>query len=207
MKSKKIRSVRQLLLAACLAFLPSVSLSAAQQDPALPPPGTPRAALILPPRNFYDPEFFAVRDALSAAGVRVRIFCNAEGDAVGSQGGKVRPDAPLAELRPAEFDLVCVIGGTGTLNYLYHDEALGEKLREARDQGKRVAGICAGATTLAKFGVLSGRTATGANRGVFVRAGVAYSFEKVVVDGPFITAQGDYHDLFAAALVRELTGG
>ncbi|NLJ46989.1 MAG: DJ-1/PfpI family protein [Treponema sp.] len=170
------------------------------------PSGGRKAALVLPPTNFYDPEFFVVRDALSAAGVEVRIYCNAEGEAVGAQGGRVQPDAPLGELRPGDFDLVCVIGGTGTLNYLYHDESLGEKLREARDLGKRLAGICAGATTLAKFGVLTGRTATGYNRGVFIRAGVIYSFEKVVVDGPFITAQGDYHDLFAEALVRELTG-
>ena len=207
MKHKIVPSIHLPSLVALLVLIVAFPRAAPGQNSASPALRTTTAALILPPRNFYDPEFFTVRDALSAAGVRVRIFCDAEEDAVGSQGGKVRPDAPLAELRPAEFDLVCVIGGTGTLNYLYHDEALGEKLREARDQGKWVAGICAGATTLAKFGVLSGCTATGYNRGVFVRAGVTYSFEKVVVDGLFITAQGDYHDLFAAALVRELTGG
>ena len=206
MEIKSIRYGRLLSLVVLLALFFAFPRAAAGQNAVPRASEPPTAALILPPRNFYDPEFFTVRDALTAAGVRVRIFCDAEVDAVGSQGGRIRPDAPLLDFQPVEFDLVCVIGGTGTLNYLYHDEALGAKLREARDLGKRVAGICAGATTLAKFGVLSGYTATGYNRGVFVRAGAAYSMEKVVVDGLFITAQGDYHDLFAAALVRELTG-
>ena len=66
-------------------------------------------------------------------------------------------------------------------------------MREAADQGKVVAAICAGPGILAHAGVMKGKRATayrGGPSSALKENGATYTGKKVEVDGKFITGNG-----------------
>jgi putative intracellular protease/amidase len=78
-------------------------------------------------------------------------------------------------------------------------------------QGKKVAGICGGASLLAGLGILKGKRCTGMASGrnpgrpsyqYFSEAN--FLDEHVVVDGNIITAQGQAYVEFAVELARQM---
>ena len=78
--------------------------------------------------------------------------------------------------------------------------------------GGKVAGICGGAVLLAALGFLDGRRCTGLTSGVFEVDDSYPHYEKtllvndehVVVDGPFITGQGQAYAEFAVEIARQM---
>jgi len=108
-----------------------------------------------------------------------------------SGGVTVRPDAGLAALR--EADLV-IAPGTETPEAPV-PPSIAQALRQAHGNGTKIAGLCAGAFTLAGAGLLDGRRAT-THWALTDRLAVAYPAVSVVngplwiEDGPLWTSAG-----------------
>lgn len=56
--------------------------------------------------------------------------------------------------------LFLLLGGSGTIDYLWDNQELSNCIPEAHKQAILISGICAGAVSMANTGLLSGREAT-----------------------------------------------
>jgi len=118
-------------------------------------------------------------------------------------------DQAIHEVDPGTIDLFVLPGGDPAP--LVNNQELKRFLEELLYRGKKIGGICGGASLLAGLGLLKGKRCTGMGSGV-VRdtpnhpyyAEATISTEQVVVDGNIITAQGQAYVEFAVELARQL---
>ena len=107
---------------------------------------------------------------------------------------RVTPDVTVDKVNVSEFDVVVVVGGPGSPQYLWKNTAVLSAVRDAYEQGKVVGGICMSAAVLANAGVLEGKRATVFATDETLQAledgGAEYVSEDVVVDGMVVTAEG-----------------
>lgn len=126
------------------------------------------------------------------------------------EGQRFLIDMTLDELNTSEIDLLVIPGGNPTP--LRNNHMLKQCIQKIIDNGSKVAGICGGSELLASCGFLDGRRCTGEATGV-EKEDESYPFynkatlsdEFVVIDGPFITAQGQAFAEFAVELGK-ITG-
>lgn len=118
-------------------------------------------------------------------------------------------DFKLDEISPSDVKLFIIPGGN-PIPYLENKE-LFEFILEASNQGAVIAGICGGADILVSFGLLEGKSCTGnahdpSNPQSLKNnyAKTNYSEEGVVVDGNFVTAQGEAFVEFASMLPKQI---
>lgn len=177
MKTPTSLAMATMLTAGALAFLPS----ALHAEQATPKP----VLLVLANRDFYAPDYFPLRAALSAEGIPVRVAATTTGPAVphgGNPDDVVRPDIALASVEAADYSAIAFVGGWGASSYQYAfqgtyanaayrpdaatAEAVNRVIGDLLAQNKPVAAICHGVSVLAWARVdgtspLSGRTVTG----------------------------------------------
>lgn len=116
----------------------------------------------------------------------------------------------LADLDPESLDLLIIPGGDS--RPLYDREDLKIFIEKIIKKGGKVAGICGGSELLAAFSLLDGRACTGNTSGVFESDPVFPYYAKthlsndkqVVVDGPFITGQGQAYSEFAVEISKQM---
>jgi len=123
-------------------------------------------------------------------------------------------DQIIRDVDADSIDLLIIPGGDPVP--LVENQELKGFVEELLAKGKKVGGICGGASMLAGFGVLQGKRCTGMTSGVEpsdranVNAEYEYyaesivSDEHVVVDGNIITAQGQAYIEFAVELARQM---
>lgn len=118
-------------------------------------------------------------------------------------------DRIIKEVDADSIDLLVIPGGDPAP--LVENPELKSFIAELLRKGKKVAGICGGASLLAGLGILKGKRCTGMTAGVDPsRPSYKYysestvSGEHVVVDGNIITAQGQAYVEFAVELVRQM---
>ncbi|PLS17228.1 MULTISPECIES: DJ-1/PfpI family protein [Bacillaceae] len=119
-----------------------------------------KALLIIPPERFNEDELFQPKTILENAGVEVTLASTKTGEITGDYQGKANAEVIFSDASAIDYDVVAVIGGSGTNDHLWGNLELLEYLKQAYQQKVLVTGICAGAVTVAKTGLLSGRTAT-----------------------------------------------
>lgn len=119
-----------------------------------------KALLIIPPERFNEDELNHPKEELEKAGVSVTIASTKTGEITGDYAGKATAEAVFSEVSASDYDVVAVIGGTGTVDHLWGNQELIQYLQKAHDQKILVSGICAGAVVVAKTGLLSGRQGT-----------------------------------------------
>lgn len=162
--------------------------------------------------NFRDEELAYPREEVEAAGARTELASREKAPAKGMLGAVESPDLAIRDARASDYDAVVAVGGRGTPEYLWNDEALHKLLREAREAGKVVGGICLSGATLAVAGVLKGVEATcyvtDASRKEMNKGGALFVEKPVVVTGKIVTANGPpaARD-FGKALVTVLSKG
>jgi len=112
------------------------------------------------------------------------------------------------------IDLLIIPGGNPVP--LVENQELKGFVEELLAKGKKVGGICGGASMLAGFGVLDGKQCTGMTSGVQPSdrphvnteyeyfASAVVSDDHVVVDGNIITSQGQAYVEFAVELMRQM---
>jgi putative intracellular protease/amidase len=141
-------------------------------------------------------------------GVRFAVVGVAEsGEPITSMGGvRMVPDAVIAELDPADSDLLILPGAD------MWDEGGGAPFTAAArrflDAGVPVAAICGATAGLARAGLLDGRDHTSAAPEYLAatgyRGGDHYVDERAVIDGDLITAGPQSPVQFACAALRRL---
>lgn len=116
----------------------------------------------------------------------------------------------LQDVEPSTIDLLLIPGGDP--QDLFHNEKLKIFIEKVVEGGGKVAGICGGSELLAALGLLDGRKCTGNTSGVF-ESDSAYPYynktllvndQHVVVDGPYITGQGQAYAEFAVEVARQM---
>lgn len=116
----------------------------------------------------------------------------------------------LEDIDPATIDLLLIPGGDSSS--MFENMALKAFIEKVADSGGKVAGICGGSELLAALGLLDGRRCTGNACGVFETDSVYPYYlktllvndEHVVVDGPYITSQGQAYVEFAVEVARQM---
>lgn len=157
--------------------------------------------------GFEEIEAVTLIDVLRRGGVHVVAAALAPNlEVEGAHGMILHADALFAEVASAEYDALVLPGGPGTEN-MRRCEALLERVRRQKAEGRLLAAICAAPLVLAAAGVLEpGRRVTcypscavGLDRPC---AGVP-----VVVDGRLVTGQAPGAALaFALAVLGALKG-
>jgi protease I len=168
-----------------------------------------KALLIIPPERFNEDELFQPKEALENAGIDVTIASTKVGEITGDYEGKVNAEVIFSETPSSNYDVIAVIGGSGTIDYLWENETLIDYLKQAHEQKILVTGICAGSVTIVKTGLLSGRTATCYPVDVMIRAlkdnNVEYVVQHVVTHDDIITSDGpNGARAFGQSLVKAL---
>ncbi len=162
--------------------------------------------------DFRDEELAHPREEVSAGGAETVVAAREKSPARGMLGAVENPDLRIRDARAADYDAVVAVGGRGTPEHLWNDGDLHRLLREARDAGKVVGGICLSGATLAVAGVLKGVEATcyetDASRKEMEKAGAVFVRKPVVVSGKIVTANGPpaARD-FGKALVSAISKG
>lgn len=149
-----------------------------------------KALIILPEKKFNEREFNAVREALIKNYISFFIASDAIGLCTGDRGSKVKADVKLYNVHPANFDGLCIIGGEGIRDY-FENESVISVINRFNNGKKTIAAICAAPVVLAKAGVLDGKKGVcfPADKKEFVKSGVIYSDEPVILDRNIITAK------------------
>lgn len=118
-------------------------------------------------------------------------------------------DKPICDVNPSEIDLLLIPGGDSRPLHNNHD--LKEFIQGVIDGGGKIAAICGGSELLAAQGFLDGIRCTGDTSGVTKELDSYKLYlstklleEQVVVDGQFITGQGQAYAEFASVVGREL---
>jgi protease I len=154
----------------------------------------PQLLMIVPPELYHDMEFSDPMLALDSAGIKVTIASTKIGTIKGVIKDSIQSTLLLKDVKVKKFDAICIMGGKGTGKYLWENEELKKLIQQFEKRGKLITGICAGAVSLAKAGVLQTKNGTTFPVKGFIEQlklnGVVYSPSPVVVDGKYITANG-----------------
>ncbi len=155
---------------------------------------SPKLLMVVPPDLYHDTEFSDPMLALDSAGISVTIASTKTGEIKGVMGNTIVADLLLSDVKVKDYDAICIMGGKGTGQYLWKNETVNQLVLDFEMQEKLVTGICAGAVSLARAGVLENKTATTYPVKGFITQleenGACYSTDSVCVDGCTITANG-----------------
>lgn len=150
--------------------------------------------LVVPPVKIADPEYLETRKALEASGFKVEVASTSTDTATGYGDLKVKPDLAINAAKAARYSAVVVIGGEGAIIHLWDDIGLRGLLKNATERKKLIGAICSAPVTLARAGLLKGRSATSypdaAIVGALKEGGADYRTDAVVVDGRIVTGNG-----------------
>ncbi|CAM5783889.1 MULTISPECIES: DJ-1/PfpI family protein [Brevibacillus] len=168
-----------------------------------------KALLIIPPDRFNEDELFRPKEELQKAGIEVTVASTKTGVITGDNAGKAEAEVIFSEVSASDYDVVAVIGGSGTIDHLWGNQELISYLKQAYDQNILVSGICAGSVVVAKTGLLSGRKGTCYPVDVMISElaanNVEYVAEHVVAHKDVITSDGpDGAVEFGQSLVKAL---
>ena len=153
-----------------------------------------RVLLIVAFKDFQPVEFSNTKEELTNAGIVVDVASNKSGEAIASDGTKVKVDMKLIDVCVEKFDGIFIIGGPGALEHLNNDETL-RIMRDAKAQGKLFGAICISPRILAEAGLMISHEATGWDGDgklgeIYKKFDVVYKKQPVVIDGNIITASG-----------------
>jgi putative intracellular protease/amidase len=141
-------------------------------------------------------------------GIRFDIVAVAESrEPITTMGGvRMVPDALIAELDPADSDLLILPGAD--MWDIGGGQPFADAARRFLDAGVPVAAICGATAGLARAGLLDARNHTSAAREYLAatgyQGGARYIDERAVVDGDLITAGPQSPVPFACAALRRL---
>jgi protease I len=147
--------------------------------------------MVIAPEVWRDEEYLEPKIVLEDAKVLVKTASVQAGPTYSKAGMRAIAEVVLAEADPEEYEAVVFVGGAGA-SVFFDDPAAHELARNALDAGKVVAAICIAPSTLARAGLLEGRSATAfeSQEDDLVAHGANYTGEPVEVDGRIVTANG-----------------
>jgi len=140
--------------------------------------------------GFEDMQFFYPYYRLLEEGVTVRIASPGGHKAVGQRGYQVEADTPIAEVDPAEYDLLVIPGGQAPERLRQREEAI-DIARTFMEEDRPVAAIGHGPQLLISAGCLDGKQATSAPdiRDDLRAASAVFHNKASVQDGNLLTGR------------------
>ncbi|MGN0158319.1 MAG: DJ-1 family glyoxalase III [Brotaphodocola sp.] len=137
-------------------------------------------------------ECLAVVDILQRSGIEtVLVSIKDTCDVLSAHKVKIQADAKIADVDFSDADVIFLPGGLPGSEYLSECEPLICAIRQALEDGRRVAAICAApGVVLGRHGFLEGKTATCYPGFEKEFKGAAYTMQGVVTDGNVTTARG-----------------
>jgi protease I len=168
--------------------------------------GNTEVVLVAAPEGFSDEELFVPEDVFSDAGAFVLTASTTKNTIYGKMGGMTDPDLRIEDIKISSLNALVIAGGPGAREYLWDNEALLRKVREANDNGKVIGAICISGTIPALAGIMRNRRGTvypdPEAIDVLKKSGETYVDEGVVVDGNVVTAKGpEYAKDFAETIL------
>jgi protease I len=152
-----------------------------------------KVLMIIAQSGFRDEELLIPKEILEREGHSVKIASLTRMRASGSKGATVAPDMAVYEANPDFFDAVAVVGGPGSPALSENSQVIDFVIAMSRKK-KITAGICLGPMTLAKAGVLAGKSATiwpdKKAIALLRETECTYKKEPIVIDGITLTADG-----------------
>ena len=115
--------------------------------------------VIIGASDFADPESFKPKVIFEKEQARVFITSTTLGDVTGMQGGKVKPDILLKNVKVKDYDAIIFVGGYGAAEFL--NDSLAHKIaKECIKQNKILGAICMAPAILEIAGELDEKKAT-----------------------------------------------
>lgn len=152
-----------------------------------------KVLMVIAPKDFEDCEVVEPMAILKANGAKVTIASTTTDTAIGINGFKITPDIKISNAKADDYDAIVLPGGTGVISTLLDNEELRTLLQQFNSQNKIVAAMCAAPPTLAKAGILKGKTVTmfpwedGIKE--LTTRGAIYVNEETVTDGNIVTGK------------------
>lgn len=136
-------------------------------------------------------ECLAAVDVMRRAGLEVTLVSMGNTKQVtGSHKITVTADALFSEISPLDADCLFLPGGMPGTKHLAAHEGLCSALKQAAEEGKHLAAICAAPSVLGGLGLLRGKAATCYPGFEEKLEGAVYTKQGVVTDGNITTARG-----------------
>lgn len=170
--------------------------------------GNMEIVIVAAENNFRDEELFIPEDIFSAAGAFVQVASTTTDTIYGMLGGTIKPDIRIDKINTDSLNALVIAGGSGSVEYLWGNEALLKKVREAYDKGKVIGAICLSAVIPAQAGIMKGRRGTVyptvESLSELKRHGEVFVDKGLVVSDRIVTAQGPAQAKDFANAVLEL---
>lgn len=176
--------------------------------------GNLKIILVAAEKDFRDEELFVPEDVFSEAGAFVPTASGTKRTIRGMLGGTTEPDLLIEDIDADHLDAIVIAGGSGSREYLWNDEELLKKVKEADGKGKIIGAICMSGAIPARSGIMKGRRGTvyptPESLDELKKNGEIYVDQGVVVDRNVVTAQGpqnakEFAETIMALLQSRLT--
>lgn len=158
--------------------------------------------------GFEEIEAVATIDLLRRAGLATHIVAvGLEPHVTGAHGMALQADLSIGEVYSEDVLALVLPGGLPGVTNLGASQRLEVLLREAHQENKLIAAICAAPSILGKYGFLQGREAIAYPGFEEQLTGATISSEPVVKSGNLLTAKAAGYTMdFALAIITELLG-
>lgn len=171
----------------------------------------PRVLLMIPAQNFWYPDYIQTRTGF-ANRADVKVVSTRRGTAYReAQGGgeNVPIDFSIEDVRPEQFDVLLVLGGTGVRDELLRSESAKKLFQATHAANKIVGSQCVGASVLAEAGLIqSGQRVTCPDfewaKSAVQQTGATITGNPVEVNGRVLTARDPKDGPALAQKVLEL---
>ena len=168
--------------------------------------GVPKVLMVIAPEQFRDEEYERPKTVLEERGAQTVTASVAPGPCRGKLGLVTRAEVGLFDVDPADYAAVVFVGGGGSK--VFFDDLDAHRIaRAAHASGDVVAAICVAPSTLARAGLLDGRSATAfeTQEQDLESHGAKYTGAAVEIDGRIVTANGpDAATAFGEAIADAL---
>ncbi|MDI6735255.1 MAG: DJ-1/PfpI family protein [bacterium] len=165
-----------------------------------------KVLMIIASSNFRDEEYLVPQGIFKSQGLEVVTAASSLEISRGVLGAKVKPDILITQVKVADYEAICFVGGGGAVEY-WESKTAHNIAQETVAQNKILAAICIAPVILANANVLKGKKATvfASEAGKLKAKGVSYTGTGVEIDGNIITANGPQAaEKFAQAIVKLL---
>ena len=164
-----------------------------------------RVLMVVAPEGYREDELSVPSGIFKELGAEVVVASTraCTGIAHGMSGGEVAVNLSIGNVNLSEYDSIVIVGGVGSMKYLWDDSDLRDMVRVAYDSHMTVAAICLSPVVLARAGILRDKECTAfiTAKEELIKNGGKYQDKGVVVSGNIVTAKGpEYATEFAIAV-------
>ena len=166
--------------------------------------GKERILMVIAHEGFDEKQLSEPKQIFEAAGAEVVIASESKEAASGIVGEEVKPDISFYDVNPGDYDVIVIVGGTGSKRHLWEDEDLHALVKEAYEKGKVVSAIGLSPVVLAKAGILEDTNCTAYFRvaKILELHGATYVDENVVISDRIVTGRdSEAANEFANAII------